>query len=197
FLTKQALAAATTRTAHVEAHQSFDHQRLWADLLSSSALAFNLFGELAADPALAARAVHTWWPQAPGTVSEVRFAHSPGRFDPAYLNSLRDFDAALVLELGDGTQGGVAVDAPTREWPKPETPKPRNRRRNLDVAARSGAFAEGATDVLLGRSGLCLRWLEHLLLHSMLQPPAGHWRWCRYVAGHPAATTEIADALGG
>jgi hypothetical protein len=196
FLTREALAAARARTAVVEAHQSFDHQRLWADLLSSVALSFNLFGELAADLTLADRAVHTWWPQAPGTVSEVRFAHSPGRFDPAYLNSLRDFDAAFVLELGDGTQGVVAVDVSYHEWAKPETPKPRNRRRNLEVAARSGAFAEGATDVLLGRSGLCLRWLEHLLLHSMLQHPGGHWRWGRYVAVHPAANTDIADACG-
>ena len=146
FLTREALAAAKDRTAVVEAHQSFDHQRLWADLLSSVALSFNLFGELAADLTLADRAVHSWWPQAPGTVSEVRFAHSPGRFDPAYLNSLRDFDAAFVLELGDGTQGVVAVDVSYHEWAKPETPKPSNRRRNLEVAARSGAFPVGATE---------------------------------------------------
>ena len=54
--------------------------------------------------------MHTWWPDAPGTVSEVRFAHSPGRFDPTYLNSLRAFDAAFVLDLDDGTEGIVGVD---------------------------------------------------------------------------------------
>jgi hypothetical protein len=193
FLTKQALAAARTRTAHVEAHQSFDHQRLWADLLSSSALAFNLFGELAADPALADRAVHAWWPQAPGTVSEVRFAHSPGRFDPGYLNSLRDFDAAFVLDRGDGTQGVVAVDTKYHEWAKPEIPKPGNRRRNLEVAERSGSFAEGATDVLTGRTEFCVLWLEHLLLLSMLQHAGGRWGWGRYVVVHPAGNVDIAD----
>src|SRR5437867_4420391 len=91
FMTARALDAARARTSITEPHQSFDHQRLWADLLWSPTLAFNLFGDLAADLVLADRAVHTWWPDAPGAAAAVRFAHSPGRFDPAYLDSLRSF----------------------------------------------------------------------------------------------------------
>ncbi len=68
FLTVGGLEAARARTSVTEAHQSFDHQRLWADLLSSPALAFNLSGDLAADLELADQAVHCWWPDAPGTV---------------------------------------------------------------------------------------------------------------------------------
>jgi hypothetical protein len=49
FLTAGALDAARARTSMKEPHQSFDHQRLWADLLWSPALAFNLFGDLAAN----------------------------------------------------------------------------------------------------------------------------------------------------
>src|SRR6188472_2427795 len=49
FVTSGALDAARARTSIVEPHQSFDHQRFWADLLSSPALAFNLLGDLAAD----------------------------------------------------------------------------------------------------------------------------------------------------
>jgi hypothetical protein len=88
FLTTAALEAARARTSFVEPHQSFDHQRLWADLLSSVSMSFNLFGDLAADLGLADRAVHAWWPDVPGTVCEVRFAHSPGRLDPASATSL-------------------------------------------------------------------------------------------------------------
>jgi hypothetical protein len=194
FLTAGALAAARARTAGVEAHQSFDHQRLWADLLWSPTLAFNLFGDLAADPDLADRAVHAWWPDAPGALREVRFAHSPGRFDPAYLNSLRAFDAAFVLELGDGRQGIVAVDTNYHEWAKPEVPKPSNLWRYLEVAERSGAFAPGALDAVKGRSELAVMWLEHLLLLSMLQHPSGGWGWGRYVVVHPAGNTDVAGA---
>ena len=193
FLGAGPLEAVRARTSVVEPHQSFDRQRLWADLLWSPTLAFNLFGELAADPAAASTALRAWWPDTPGSVSEVRFAHSPGRLDPAYLNSLRAFDAAFVLDLGDGTHGIVAVDVEYHDWMKPETPKPRNLARNLEVAERSGAFETGATDRVKGRSGLALMWLEHLLLLSMLQHASNEWRWGRYVVVHPAGNSDYAE----
>jgi len=118
-------------------------------------------------------------------------ARPPG---PHLLNSLRDFDAAFVLELADGTNGILAVDTKFHEWAKPEMPKPSNRPRNLEVADRSRAFAPGATDALLGRSELCLMWLEHLLLLSMLQHASGAWTWGRYVVIHPAENLDVATA---
>lgn len=194
FLTPGALGAAQGRAAVAEPHQSFDHQRLWADLLWSPSLTFNLFGDLAADLGRADRAVHTWWPDAPGTVTEVRFAHSPGRFDPSYLNSLRAFDAAFVLDLADGTRGIVAVATLYREWMKPEIPKPRNVDRNREVASRSGVFDPKALDLATTRSGLCVAWLEHLLMLSMLQHPSGEWSWGRYAVVHPAGNAAVVDA---
>jgi hypothetical protein len=191
FLTEDAVAAARARTSTIERHQSFDHQRLWADLLSSEALAFNLFGDLAGDLGRADKAVHAWWPDVPGTVSEVRFAHSPGRFDPAFLNSLRDFDT--TFELGDDGNGVIAVDTKYHERAKAETPKPSNLARYVAVAERSGIFAPGAIDRVKGRSELAVMWLEHLLLLSMLQHPSGSWRWGRYVVVHPAANSDIAE----
>jgi hypothetical protein len=189
-----ALAAARARAAAVERHQSFDHQRLWADLLWSRTLSYNLFGELAADLTRADRAVHTWWPDVPGTVVEVRFDHSPGRFDPSYLNSLRSFAAAFVLDLGDGTRGIVAVDTKYHERMKPEIPKPSNKVRNQEVARRSGVFEPSALDLAMTRTELAVMWLEHLLLLSMLQHPSGQWSWGRYVVVHPAGNGAVVDA---
>jgi hypothetical protein len=188
FLTAGALEAVRARTSVVEPRQSFDHQRVWADLLWSQALAFNLFGDLAVDLALADRAVHTWWPDAPGTVSDVRFAHSPGWLDPSYINSLRAFDAAFVLD-----RGIVGVNVKYHERRKPEIPKPGNLRRYLEVAERSGVFEPGGTDAVKGRSDLAVMWLEHLLLLSMLQHPSAAWSWGRYVVVHPAGNTDVAD----
>ncbi len=192
FVTDGAREAADARASVIEPHQTFDHQRLWADLLWSPAMAFNLFGDLAADLRRADRAVGIWWPDAPGTVYEVRFAHSPGRFDPSYLNSLRAFDAAFVLDLGDASRGIVAVDVNYHERAKAETPKPGNVERYREVAARSGVFRPGAIDGLTGRSPLAVTWLEHLLLLSMLQHESGAWRWGRYVVVHPAGNTDLA-----
>jgi hypothetical protein len=194
FLTAGARAAATARTSITEPHQSFDHQALWADLLSSPALCFNLFGDLAGDASLADAAVHTWWPDAPGTVSDVRFVHSPGRFDPSYLDSLRAFDAALVLRLDDGTQGIVAVATKYHERAKDAIPKPTKLPRYLEVAKRSRAFKPRVVDELKGRSDLAVMWLEHLLLLSMLQHPSAAWTWGRYVVVHPAGNCDAADA---
>jgi len=194
FLTAGALDAARARTSIIEPHQSFDHQRLWADLLSSAAMAFNLFGDLAADLGLADRAVHTWWPDAPGTVCEVRFAHSPGRFDPAYLNSLRAFDVAFVLDLDDGTQGIVGLDTKYHERTKPEIPRPSNLPRYLEVAERSGVFRPGAIDAVKGRTDLAEMWLEHLLLLSMPQHSSGRWGWGRFVVVYAAGNSDFADA---
>ena len=193
FLSEGALAAVRARTSFVEPHQSFDHQRLWADLLWSPTLAFNLFGDLAADLALADQAVHAWWPDAPGTVCDVRFAHSPGRFDPAYLGSLRAFDAAFILDLDDGRQGIVGIEVNYHEAARRATAKPSGRPRHRAVAQRSGIFKPGAIDAV-DSTDLLVMSLEHLLLLSMLQHPSCSWRWGRYVVVHPAGNSDLADS---
>ena len=193
FLTPAALDAARARTEYIEPRQSFDHQRLWADLLSSSALSFNLFGDLAVDLARADRVVHRWFPDAPGRVSGVRFAHSPGWLDPAYLNSLRSFDGVFTLDLDDGNRGIVAVNVMYHERNKGEIPKPENHALYSKVAKRSQAFVRGAVETLKGRSDLCVLWLQHLLMFSMLQHPTDNWTWGRHLVVHPAGNTDVVD----
>jgi PD-(D/E)XK nuclease superfamily len=192
FVTTAAQAAARARTSYVERHQSFDHQRWWAELLWSPSLAVNLFGELAHDLAFADRAVHSWWPDAPGTVTEVRFAHSPGRFDPSFLDSLRDFAAAFLLDHRDGTRAVIAVDVKYHDYFRRHIPKPEKRPRRREVAQGSGLFSDEVFESLDGWSTLCTTWLEHLLLLSMLQHESGGWTWGRYVVVHPAAHRDVA-----
>jgi len=176
FVTDGARAAARERLARVEPKQSIDQQRIWADLLWSPALAFNLFAEERAQRALAPN------------VDAVHFSHSPGWLDPGYLGSLRSFDALLVLDDG----GIVAVDVKYHERAKSEQPKPENLWRYREVAERSGVFVRGAIDELAGRSELAVLWLEHLLLHSMLQHESGRWRSGRFVVVHPAGNSDVA-----
>ncbi|HEY7626885.1 MAG TPA: hypothetical protein VH761_07450 [Ilumatobacteraceae bacterium] len=193
FLTGRAWEAAKERTSYVERHQSFDHQRLWADLLWSPALCFNLFGDLTADHRSADRALHTWWPDVPGTVSEIRFAHSPGRLDPAYLGNLVDFDVAFVLDLPDGTRGILAVTTAYHGINKRQPPKPARLPRYRQVSERSGAFAAEAMDAVNG-THLIHIWLAHVLVHSMLQNPDDRWTWGRHVVVHPAGNSDFANA---
>jgi hypothetical protein len=193
FLSPGAVAAARARSAEIEPHQIFDHQSFWADLMCSETLAVNLFGGLAADVDRADRAVHTWWPSVPGRVTGVRFAHSPGRFDPSYSNSLRSFDAVFELALPDGSEGALAIDVKYREVAQRNGVKPNHMTRFTEIHDRSAAFHPGALDVL-NPSRLSVIWLEHLLLLSMLQHQSGRWTWGRYVVVHPEGNTDAAHA---
>lgn len=195
LITPAAFHAARNRTSFIERHQSFDHQRLWADLLSSEALAFNLLGDLASDTKASTNLVESWFPDAPGPVTEIRFAYSPGRLDPSYLNSLRAFDAIIILDAGAGRRGLVAIDVKYHELMKPEIPKPANRTRNLEVAARSRLFRDGSSEALTQRTAMCEPWLEHLLMLSMLQHPSANWVWGRYVIIHPAGNIAVTRAF--
>ena len=156
-------------------------------------LSFNLFGDLAGDLERADRAVHTLWPDVPGTVVEVRFAHSPGRLDPQWLSNLVDLHVAFVLDLGDGTQGIVGVVTGYHDVNRPQAPKPTRLPRYRDITERSGIFGPDALDAVNG-TDLIHIWLDHLLVHSMLQHPSGAWRWGRLVVVHPAGNTDYADA---
>ncbi|MDP9329846.1 MAG: hypothetical protein M3P11_04290 [Actinomycetota bacterium] len=193
FLTSAALDAARARTSVTEPHQSFDHQRLWADLLWSPSMAFNLFGDLAADLGRADRAVHAWWPDTPGTVSDVLFAHSPGWLDPSYLGNLMAWDVAFVLDLGHGTQGIIGLDIKYHDATKRAESKPERLARYVKVAKKSGIFGSGFTKAV-NPTDLLVTWLEHLLVHSMLQHPSGAWSWGRYLVVYPSGNTDFAEA---
>jgi hypothetical protein len=195
FLTPAAHDAAMVRLSAKakEPHQSLDVQRTWADLLWPTAFCFNLFGELAADLELAGHAVRMWWPDVPGTVVAVRFEHSPGRLDPAYIGNLCAFGVAFVLDLGDGTRGILGVKAAYADWNKRQPPKPERLARYVEVTERSGAFGQGWLDAVNGTELIHI-WLEHQLLHSMLQHPGGEWQGGRYVVVHPAGNSDFAGA---
>jgi hypothetical protein len=73
FLSEGVRSAVTKRLDNPQPHQTIDADRLYCDLLSSMPMCFNLFGELAGDIPLADKAVHSWWPDIPGTVIDVIF----------------------------------------------------------------------------------------------------------------------------
>jgi hypothetical protein len=190
FVTAAARNAVNARLAAKEPHQSLARNQLLADLLSSQALGFNLFGDLAPDPERATRALREWWPDTPGTVRTVRFVHSPGWLDTAYLGNLMRFDAVFELEDPPGI---VAIDTKLHERLKREVPKPQNLPRYLDVARRAGVLGPAAIDAVHG-SDVLVTALEHLLLFSMLQHPEQPWESGRYVVVRPTENADMAEA---
>jgi hypothetical protein len=96
FVTPAALAAARRRVASPEPHEMLAVDRLWADLLSSMPLCFNLFGDLDGDRPGAASAVRAWWPAAPAGV----------------LRSDETYEARTIEDL-IATPGTISVETRT------------------------------------------------------------------------------------
>ena len=195
FLGEDVVLAVKERLAHPEPEQTLNRLRLKCDLLSSMPMCFNLFGWLHGDLEAADRAVHRWWPDAPGHVSAVRFEWSPGRRLPGeYLENRSAFDVAFELALPGGDSGVIGVETKYHEHCKREKMPPEHRRRRYEaVAAVSRAFRPEALPGILGKD-LQQIWLDHLLALSMLQHPSRKWTWAKFVLVHPAKNPSYARA---
>lgn len=194
FLTAAALDAARSRVATPERHQTLRAARLWADLLSSMPLCFNLFGDLAADPLAAAKAVEAWWPSAPRGGITVRFEHSPARADRAFLGNKSAFDVAIEVAAGLGERAIIGIETKYHEHTKPgASPRPAALARYTEVTERSGIFANNWAEHIVGKE-LQQVWLDHLLVLAMLQHPSKQWSWGRFVLVYPSDNPSFARA---
>lgn len=195
FLSETVHREVRKRISDLKPHQTMDEDRLYADLLSSMPMCFNLFGELASDLSLADHAVHTWWPDTPGRVSSVQFEWSPGRRLPGeYLENCSAFDVAFIMDLGDGTQGVLGMEIRYHEHAKPESPPSDERiKRYAQVTDESGIMSRQAMETILGTE-LQQIWLNHLLAVSMPLHDSRQWSWARFVLVHPQKNPSYARA---
>ncbi len=193
FLTPAAHEAARTRLANPERGQTLRPDRLWADLLSSMPLCFNLFGELSADSARAVQAIEAWWPGIPIGRVTVRFEHSPGRREREYLGNKSAFDAAFEIESASGA-AIIGVETKYHEHAKRESaPTAVALARYVEVTERSAMFASGWYEKLVG-TDLQQIWFDHLLVLAMLQHPSKRWTSGRFVLVYPSDNPSFASA---
>jgi hypothetical protein len=186
FLSDAVRDAVRYRLSHRQPHEMIDEDRLYCDLLSSMPLCFNLFGELAADLALADKAVHTWWPDTPGKVTSVEFEWSPGRrLTGEYLENRSAFDIALIMDVGAGKKAVLGIETKYHEHCKAESrPGDERIRRYAEVTTESGIMSQETMESIPGTE-LQQIWLDHLLALSMLQHPSNEWAWAKFVLVHP------------
>ncbi|HEY3821860.1 MAG TPA: hypothetical protein VGL81_32060 [Polyangiaceae bacterium] len=194
FITPGALAAVRARVDAPEQFQMLKEDRLWADLLSSMPMCFNLFGDLAGEGEEGRRAIRTWWPDVPNGEVRVRFEHSPGRRDLTFLGNQSAFDVAFEINAGKDTRAIIGVETKYHEHAVVEAPpKPRALARYAEVTERSGVFADGWRERIVG-TDLQQIWLDHLLVLAMLQHPSKRWTWGRFVLVYPSANPSFAAA---
>lgn len=195
FLSAGAREAAAHRVANPEPKQTLNADRLYADLLSSMPMCFNLYGPLSGQVALANAVAHSWWPDLPGHVAKVRFEWSPGRQLPGrYLENRSAFDVAFESHRADGSLGIVGVETKYHEHCVAESvPSAQRLERYRKVCYDSGVFREGAAEAIVGTE-LQQLWLDHLLALSLLQEGSGHYSWVKFVLLHPAGNPSFSKA---
>ena len=195
FLSARVRQEVEKRIRNPQPHQTLDEDRLYADLLSSMPMCFNLFGELASDLSLADTAVHTWWPNTPGTVAAVEFEWSPGRrLSGEYLENRSAFDVAFIMDMGGGKKGVLGIETKYHEDCKAEgRPSEERIKRYSEVTRESGVMSQHAMESILG-TDLQQIWLDHLLAESMPLHASGAWAWAKFVLVHPEKNPSYARA---
>jgi hypothetical protein len=186
----RAAARAEVDGAGDGAGKLIEEDRLFANLLSSQPLCFNLFGELQADLALAGRVFRELYPERIGEVTAVRFEHSPGRGDPRYTGDRSAFDVFVEHTTPVGARGFVGIEVKYHE--ALNDPAAAHKPRYTELADAMGCFAQEHRTALQAKP-LQQIWRDHLLAGAMLASGDG-WDTGLYVFLHAAGNTRCVRA---
>ena len=112
---------------------------------------------------MAFAALRTWWPQLAERESELRFEHSPGRREAAYLGNRSAFDACFSIGSANEPRSVVGIETKYHEHANVErAPLPAASSRYVEVTERSEAFRPDWQRHVVG-TDLQQIWLNHLL----------------------------------
>ena len=165
-------------------------ERLWCNLLTSQALAFNLFGPFKQRPALATAVMRRLVPDLVADVTEVLFEHSPGRGHPRYTADHTAFDVLLRCTTPQGRAAFVAIEVKFSEAPAGIASPARPR---YDALSRDAGVYRDPDAPALRFAPVEQFWREQLLVASMLM--AGEYDAGRLLVIGPALNTECQTAI--
>jgi hypothetical protein len=214
LISENAKGAAVERVRSPQPHQMLATARLWADLLSSMPLCFNLFGELLSNGRpneWSSRAATALGAAEGSRVLAIHFEWSPGRLDPLYLGNRSAFDVAFDLRAPDGERELVGVEVKYHEHTSTERrPNPKRLKRYEQVANQSEAIGDDEFRSILGtgrqigtRSTVEMRenphrlqqlLQDHLLALSIRLHPNREWGRTRFVLLYPSENVTFARA---
>jgi hypothetical protein len=192
YLTADIARQVRRELAYRERGALIDEARAWENLLSSSALTFNLLAPLKLNPTLAKAVLKAVLSIDIKAVEAVCFETSPGRGDNAYIGDHTALDALIIYIGKDGKRGFVGVEVKYAESsPTNATPvKPRL----MELADRSGVFVDAANPDLR-QPTLRQFFAEHMLCYSMIEQ--GLFERGQFIVIAPTLNHEMATALNG
>jgi hypothetical protein len=161
--------------------QKIDEDRLWANLLSSQPLAFNLFGELALDLELATRVFRRLWPDRVAAVTKICFEYSPGRSSAAYTADRTAFDVYVEHDTNEGGRGFIGIEV---KYHEALTDEPAEHRPRYDEVTKAMLCFKNELVAGLRRKPVEQIWRDHMLAGSMLLASAT-WSSGLYVFLYP------------
>lgn len=173
--------------------QLIDEDRLFANLLSSQPLCFNLFGELARDLDLATRVLRELEPGV-ARVTSITFEHSPDRGDPRFTGDRSAFDVFVQYEAERGARGFLGIEVKYHEALRDEPAS--HRPRYDELAEAMACFVDGpssAQRAALHAAPLQQIWRDHLLAGALLA--AGAYDEGAFVFLSPRANVACERAL--
>jgi hypothetical protein len=165
FLTAETFAQARCDLAYREPGALFEAERMYANLLSSMPLAFNLLAPLKADKKLARRVFNQLAPGIARDITHIQMEHSPGRGDVTFTGDGTAFDAIAAGRAADGARTFTAIEIKYSE--SMTEPEARLRARYDELSRSSGLYVE-PDDESLRRNPLQSLWRTHMLAQSMV-----------------------------
>lgn len=134
--------------------------RMYANLLSSQPMAFNLFVPLQRDLDLASAVFAEMLPGRCSRVTKIEFEYSPGQQDPRYTGDRSALDVCVWFDTPRGTQGFVGIEVKYHENLNEDADD--HRPRYDEVADAMACFVPGSRERLRCKP-LQQIWRDHLL----------------------------------
>lgn len=179
FLTPSIHAVAEERMASGGGVEPF---RCRCNLLSSQPMAFNLFGPLAADPALATRLMGSLLPGQVADVSRVEIEWAP-RPKGEYLNDGTSFDVLIEGTASDGGRLAIGIECKLTE---PFSAKVNDPSKYLPLTQAHPDVWDSTTVKRLPDIRWMQLWRNHLLAQALIDHPESRFdSYVSLVVGHP------------
>ena len=204
FIHPDIVSVVARALAYREPGAAYDVDRLKTNLLSSQPLAFNLFGPLARDLALATRFVAELLPGTLTSVTDILFEHSPGRGDSRYTADRTAYDVVLRGRDATGARALLCIEIKYSEAGRESAPPPHPRHTEI-ARATPGLFVDPDDPTLTGPACQQL-YRQHCLASAMLTAGLADKATLAFIApthnqlAHAAAaayTRQLTDSQAG
>lgn len=168
----------------------YSEDRLWENLLSSQTLCFNLFGSMKLDRALANSFFRKLFPGTIEEITNIRFEHSPGRYNPRITEDQTAFDVFIDYRRSDGNQGFLAIEM---KYTEAISSSGSYHPSYDDLSDKFSLFEDGTSPEL--RNGHCQQFWREILLAESTLAESNKYTEYSFVIIHPSKNTQCTRAI--